>query len=95
LISGIFQAVRRKAAPIQAVFLTLVSGVGRSRPQVNHRVWAVFWLCGMLLGSAASAQAAVTLQLKWHHPFQLAGCEAAQAKGYCREAGLPERVGMS
>ena len=48
----------------------------------------------LALGSAVSLAAApesVTLQLKWQHPFQFAGYDAALEKGYYRDNDLDVR----
>lgn len=52
----------------------------------------VFFAALVLLPSAALAERAVTLQLRWTHQFQFAGYYMAQEKGFYREAGLQVRI---
>ncbi len=60
----------------------------RSSKLASRLLAAVIVVCGVTLGTSASAAEKVTVQLKWLPQAQFAGYYVAQAKGYYKDAGL-------
>jgi NitT/TauT family transport system substrate-binding protein len=60
----------------------------RSSKLTTRLLAAVIAVCGVTLGTTASAADKVTVQLKWLPQAQFAGYYVAQAKGYYKDAGL-------
>jgi NitT/TauT family transport system substrate-binding protein len=60
----------------------------RSLKLTTRLLAAVIAVCGVTLGTSASAADKVTVQLKWLPQAQFAGYYVAQAKGYYKDAGL-------
>jgi diguanylate cyclase (GGDEF)-like protein/PAS domain S-box-containing protein len=68
------------------------SALSRSIKKTMKTCWSVLALLYLLAASGQASSAGelerVTLQLKWSHQFQFAGCYAAIEKGFFAEQGL-------